>query len=258
MMRFSKLAALALFLSAPAFAADTPGAVANSITMADIKGATYVMGLDPGNGSAFGYPKRTVAIPAFKIGTHEITFDQYDAFARATKRPLPDDEGWGRGNRPVINVDWADIQAFIGWLNTSGRRFRLPSESEWEYAASAGATTAFAYGSELRPELGNTNVNAAPDTYMFTAPVGQFPPNAFGLYDMAGNVWEWASDCRGPNYENTPLDGTPNQGPPCDARASRGGGWNSGARTGMRPQLRGSASETFRSMALGFRLAESN
>lgn len=256
-MRSKFFLAAALLVSPPAFAADTPQSVAQSIVMVDIKPGTFDMGLEPGNGSAFGYPKRKVTVPGFKMGAYEVTFDQYDSFARATKRALPDDEGWGRGDRPVINVNWDDIQSFIAWLNRSGRKFRLPSEAEWEYAASTGAPTAHWYGDQVKPEMANTNVNKDPDIYPFTAPVGKFPPNSFGLYDTEGNVWEWAQDCRGANYNNAPNDGSADLSQPCDARASRGGGWNSGASVGVRPQVRGAMGESFRSMAVGFRLAES-
>lgn len=193
----------------------------------------------------------------FRMARYDVTFDQYDAYARATHRPLPPDEGWGRGPRPVINVEWSDIQAFIAWLNQgTGRRFRLPSEAEWEYAARAGTRTAYWWGDEPDSNQANTATNGGRDVWHFSSPVGSFPANPFGLYDMHGDVWQFVADCRHLTYVQAPIDGSAWLDGDCDSRVVRGGYYGS-LKLGMRSNSRGAAGERFHSMGLGFRLAES-
>jgi|GEM_PF-943708 len=161
-------------------------------------------------------PQHKVNIQAFYMSATEVTFAQYAAFANATGREMPDDEGWGQGERPVMNVSWRDATAYTQWLSQqTGKAYRLPSEAEWEYAARAGTTTAFSTGECLDGNQANIN-----DRYSFgdckkndiylqqTAPVASYPPNAFGLYDMHGNVREWTADCWHSNYNNAPTDGS--------------------------------------------------
>jgi formylglycine-generating enzyme required for sulfatase activity len=230
--------------------------VAGTISMVTIPGGEFVMGTESSAGFQNGYPPRVVRISAFRLGATEVTFDQYDAFARATGRGLPADEQWGRGSRPVIHVGWSDIHAFIEWLNAgSGRRFRLPSEAEWEYAARAGSDRLYPWGDRIDHALVNNSVDEGTDRWAYTAPVGQFPPNAFGLHDMLGNVWEFVQDCRYATYDGAPEDGSARLDGPCDSRIVRGGSWGSTSR-GVQPAARGAASEYFESMDLGFRLAE--
>ncbi|MBX9636898.1 SUMF1/EgtB/PvdO family nonheme iron enzyme [Nitrosomonas sp.] len=176
-------------------------------------------------------PQHEVAIAyAFEISKYEVTFDEYDAFAKATNRKLPDDYGWGRGKRPVINVSFDDAQAYLQWLSDkTGKQYRLPSEAEWEYAARAGTQTVYWWGNDI----GENNANCSGcgsqwDSKKQTAPVGSFKPNAFGLYDTAGNVWEWTQDCGHENYQNAPNNGsawTDANGGVCNRRVVRGGSW---------------------------------
>ena len=144
----------------------------------------------------------TFAQPFF-LGETEVTFAQYDAFARATGHALPNDSGFGRDDRPVINVGWSDARAYARWLGAmTGRTCRLPSEAEWEYACRAGTTKAYAVpkdtgGSDDIKAKGLANCADCGSEWdgRETAPVGRFPANAWGLHDMHGNVWEWVEDC---------------------------------------------------------------
>jgi formylglycine-generating enzyme required for sulfatase activity len=235
-------------------AGDGPKAVAASVALADIPAGSFLMGSSD-VGFQGGRPQHRVTLGRFRMGKYDITFDQYDAFARSTGRPLPPDEGWGRGDRPVINLDWQQIQSFVAWLNKgTGRHFRLPTEAEWEYAARAGTSTIYWWGDEPNSDLANTAVNRGRDTWEFTSPVGSFPGNPFGLYDMLGNVWQVVQDCRHLTYAGAPANGEAWVGGECDSRIARGGCFGS-MRIGIRTYTRAAVGEHFRSMDLGFRLA---
>ena len=132
-------------------------------------------------------------------------------------------QGWGRGGRPVINVDWEDAKAFVAWLSVqTGQRYRLLSEAEWEYACRAGTTTRYWWGDEITPENANYGQNVGK-----TSEVGKYPANPFGLYDMHGNVWEWVEDCWNDSYEGAPDDGSAWTSGDCRRRVLRGGSWDS-------------------------------
>jgi formylglycine-generating enzyme required for sulfatase activity len=154
----------------------------------------------------------------FAIGRYEVTFAEYDRFAEATGREKPKDEGWGRGQRPVINVSWHDAVAYTDWLSAqTGHHYRLPTEAEWEYAARAETATAYHWGDN--PDQGCQYANGAGleikniyqswtvmqcnDNYLYTAPVGNYKTNYFGLYDMVGNVLEWTCSAFGKVYDLT-------------------------------------------------------
>ncbi|WP_286239640.1 SUMF1/EgtB/PvdO family nonheme iron enzyme [Neptuniibacter halophilus] len=167
----------------------------------------------------------TIAKP-FALSRFEVTFAEYDRFAEATNRPLPDDEGWGRGNRPVVNVSWRDAVAYASWLkNETGHPYRLPSEAEWEYAARAGNLTTYWWGNELKPGMANCAGCGSEWDGKQTAPVGSFPANTWGLHDMTGNVEEWVADCYEDNYNLAPLDGSAYRKRACAHRVMRGGSW---------------------------------
>ena len=132
-------------------------------------------------------PQQVVKIDALiAIGKYEVTFDEWRACVRdGGCAHVPDDRGWGRGRRPVIYVSWDDAQQYIRWLSgKTGREYRLPSETEWEYAARAGTETRYAFGDHVTPQQVNYYTRG-------TLPVGSFAANAFGLHDMHGNVHEW-------------------------------------------------------------------
>ncbi|MEE4330348.1 MAG: formylglycine-generating enzyme family protein, partial [Wenzhouxiangella sp.] len=178
-------------------------------------------------------PLREVSVPSFAIGQTEVTFDQWDAcFDDGGCSRYPSDGPWGRGDRPVIDVSWNDAQEYVAWLsNRTGEDYRLPSESEWEYAARAGTTGRFNTGDCINSDQANF-IGSLPGTgcpegvyRLETEPVGSFAPNFFGLYDTHGNVWEWVQDCSNPNYIGAPTDGSAWMTGDCNLAVRRGGSW---------------------------------
>jgi hypothetical protein len=166
-----------------------------------------------------------VVVKSFTISSHEITFDEYDYFAEATGREKPSDNGWGRGNRPVTNVDWEDANAYVDWLSqVTGDHYRLPTEAEWEYAARAGTSTNYWWGNNIGINRANCRGCGSKWDGKKTAPVGSFQPNAFGLYDTVGNIWEWTCSKYEKKYngaEQQCLDENSSE-----ERAFRGGAWH--------------------------------
>ena len=212
-------------------------------------------------------PLRTVAIlEPFAIGTHEVTFNEYAACVDdGGCGPLPDDGGYGRGERPVINVTWDEANAYAAWLRKkTGFAYRLPSESEWEYAARAGESAAI-YGGDLSAICEAAN-GAARESGVAWAnkacsdiggegalPVGQLTPNAFGLYDMLGNAAEMTQDCLSLDYRRSPTDGSAAETGLCSARVVRGGSWFSGP-VDLRLSARGKQNTNVRNTYTGFRI----
>lgn len=152
-------------------------------------------------------PQRQVAVTKpFALGVYEVTFREWDACVAGggCDGRRPNDHGWGRGDRPVVDVSFHDVQGYLRWLSAkTGRRYRLPTEAEWEYAARAGTTTPYPWGRWASHAYANYGEDAGTgrgkaedaDQWHQTAPVGSFPANRFGLHDMAGNVYEWVEDC---------------------------------------------------------------
>ena len=206
------------------------------VVMVSIPGGTFPKRFLSGGG------RPTPAAAAFKMGKYEVTFTQWDACVAdgGCGRYTPDDKGWGRGNRPVMNVSWGNAQAFILWLNDkTGGNYRLPSEAEWEYAARAGSTTKYSWGNSIGSNRANCNDNCG-DRWSNTSPVGSFSANAWGLHDMHGNVWEWVQDC----YSHL-----------CTHRVIRGGSWFN-TRWSLRSAYREGRARSGRGNGLGFRLAQ--
>lgn len=187
----------------------------------------FRMGDQSGLGDDNEKPVHIVSIDKpFALSRFEVTFAQYDQFAKATKRPLPNDNGWGRGNRPVINVSWRDATAYVEWLaDQTDQPYRLPSEAEWEYAARAGNLTTFWWGDQMKPNMAVCADCGSQWDSKQTAPVGSFPANSWGLHDMTGNVDEWVADCYEENYNIAPIDGSAYTKRACGDRVMRGGSW---------------------------------
>ena len=182
-------------------------------------------------------PVRTVTISRrIAMSRHEVTFADYDRFADAVSgRSRPSDQTWGRSTRPVINVGRADAKAYAAWLSTqTGKTYRLPTEAEWEYAARAGTSMAYSWGDEIGTNRANCSGCKGSTSVSRTDAVGSFAANAFGLFDMHGNVWEWVEDCYVNTYTGAPSDGSArNSGCPATAAArtlARGGSWSNGPR----------------------------
>jgi formylglycine-generating enzyme required for sulfatase activity len=172
-----------------------------------------------------GPQHRVTFAKSFAVAKFEATFDEWNfCFEQGGCKWLPPDEGWGQGKRPVINVSWTDAQEYVAWLSReTGKTYRLLSEAEWEYAARAGQSARFSFG-EDESKLGNYAWYAE-NSDKKTHRVGQKLPNAYGLYDMHGNVWEWVEDCYG-SYGTMPTDGAALSRVNCDSRVSRGGSWS--------------------------------
>ena len=204
-------------------------------------------------------PQHEVTIRySFEIGKYAVTFDEYDVFAKVTQRKLPDDHGWERSKRPVINVSWSDAQAYVKWLSEqTGKQYRLPTEAEWEYAARAGTQTRYWWGDEIGKNNANCTGCGSEWDNQQTAPVGSFKANALGLHDTAGNVWEWTQDCWHKNYSGAPADGSAwleKGGGDCNRRMVRGGSWGSGPRS-LRSAFRFGNNTDDVDYFLGFRIA---
>ena len=170
-------------------------------------------------------PLHNVAVSSFALGKYEVSFEEYESFSRATGRDRPDDQGWGRGDRPVMNVSWNDAAAYVAWLSDeTGEEYRLPSESEWEYAARAGTTTRYNWGQDIGRNRANCAGCGSRWDADQTAPAGSFAANAWGLHDMHGNVLEWVEDCWHENYARAPTDGSAwTRASDCGRRVVRGG-----------------------------------
>jgi formylglycine-generating enzyme required for sulfatase activity len=206
-------------------------------------------------------PQHAVHISrAFLVGRYEVTFAEWEACYRAGGCSfLPSDHGWGRDRRPVVGLAWNDTQQYVSWLSRkTGMAYRLLTEAEWEYAARGlaaanGSENAFAWGADFVKDRANCLVCVDPPIGQ-TVAVGSFTPNAFGLYDMIGNVWEWVQDCYVDDYTRAPGDGSAATGVANCSRVLRGGAFNTGVkfiRTAYRNrQLPSQASRNF-----GFRVA---
>ena len=202
--------------------------------LVEIPAGTFLMGSQIRKNEQPVHP--VIIARPFYLAETEVTFDQYDAFGKATARNLPDDQGWGRGTQPVINVGWHDARAYANWLGAmTNRSCKLPSEAEWEYAARAGTTTEYALptssnGSDdiTNQVLANCSDCGSEWSDKQTAPVGRFPANAWKLHDMHGNVWEWVEDCYHETYVGAPKNGVPwlnTTAGACQSRVVRGGSW---------------------------------
>ena len=233
-------------------------------TMVVIPAGSFMMGSPPSEPERLDSegPQQRIRIrEAFALSQHEVTFREWDAcVADGGCSHRPDDRGWGRGNRPVINVSWDDIQEYIAWINdrTDGG-YSLPSEAQWEYAARAGTTTPFWTGQRISTDQANFDGNytyngSREGSYRRqTVPVGSFEANPWGLYDVHGNVWEWTQDCWADTLRHHPESGAANLRGDCSGRVLRGGSWRY-VPIVLRSAFRGRFSSSDRDNDLGFRL----
>jgi formylglycine-generating enzyme required for sulfatase activity len=201
--------------------------------MVVIPSGSFLMG-SPDRGHLHSRPQHQVTIArAFALGRFPLTFEEYDHFCSETGREKPDDEAWGRGRRPAINVTFDDARDYSEWLaEVTEQLYRLPSEAEWEYACRAGTTTPFWTGVTISTDQANYDGR---QTYGrgvkgpfrgLPMPVNTFPPNPWDLHDMHGNVWEWCEDRWTIDYRGAPTDGSARVHPTDYRRVYRGGSWH--------------------------------
>jgi len=244
----------------------------------------FIMGSPPNEPGRFideGPTHQVTLSHPFAVSRYEISFAQYDQFVTSTQHARPSDKGWGdlfwgRKNMAVFNVSWHDAVAYTRWLSAqTGKNYRLLSESEWEYAARAGKTTAFSSGACITKDQANFHAGYAysdcPITELYRGKmlaVGQFLPNEWGLHDVHGNAFEWTLDCWHENYFGAPNDATAwleqtNQEDEliqeaaeadCNQRVLRGGSW-SGRPRDIRFAQRAKNTSGFSSIFIGFRVA---
>ena len=266
-------------LAAQGIFRDCPGCPA----MVEIPPGSFMMGspaTERGRNETEG-PRHRVAIASpFAVGVYEVTFAEWEACMAGGGCEDVADNGGERGTRPVIGVSWEDAQGYVRWLSRETRqRYRLLTEAEWEYVARAGAETArywgesesvqcrYANGSDvsyaqavresrlLRGDSTRFDAGVGcDDGFNGTAPVGSYEPNAFGLYDVLGNAWEWTEDCWNKTYAGAPTDGRAWRSGDCSRRVLRGGSWDSGPDV-LRSALRNRYSAGNRLNGNGFRLA---
>ena len=204
----------------------------------------------------------TIAKP-FAVGRFAVTFEEWDACVAdgGCNGYKPADRGWGRGRQPVIHVSWDDAKTYVAWLSAkTGKTYRLLSEAEREYVTRAGTTTPFWWGSSISTNQANYNGD---ETYgsgskgeyrQKTVPVHTFQPNAWGFYQVHGNVWDWVEDCYHASYAGAPSDGSAWVSGNCTARFLRGGSWWDGPGS-LRAAVRYGYPAGSQNYAFGFRLA---
>jgi len=204
-------------------------------------------------------PVHQVTISSFKLGKYEVTGEEYEVFVKATNRAVPGGLSRDRGKRPVSSVSWDDAVAYAKWLSEqTGQPFRLPTESEWEYAARNGGKEDRWAGTSNEKELGDFAWYGANSDEQ-AQEVGKKKANGLGLHDMSGNVWEWVEDCWHENYKGAPEDGTAwleAGGARCGERVIRGGSWGNGLPGTLRSSNRGGVITDDRDSFIGFRLAQ--
>ena len=205
---------------------------------------SFMMGADRSDRDSVDHegPAHRVTIRyAYAVARTEVTFDQYMTCLRERGCDHdPDDAGFGRGNRPVINVSWDHAKQFITWLSRrTGKTYRLLTEAEWEHAIRAGSTSRFYFGDRdldlcrhgniadraAKRTYSNWTITDCDDRFANTSPVGSYPANRWGLYDMIGNVSEWVEDCWNSSYRGAPIDGSAWLSGDCSRRVTRGGNY---------------------------------
>jgi formylglycine-generating enzyme required for sulfatase activity len=242
-------------------AAASSGVIAPQ--MVNIPAGTFTMGCVEGRDDVVEdscsddeKPAHQVTLNAFQIGKYEVTFAEWDACETAKVCPHADDEGWGRGKRPVINVSWDDAQTYIRWLNAqTGQRYRLPTEAEWEYAARGGRDSAYPWGNSISCNNADYWPNSTSCHGRGTSVVGSFAANAYGLHDTVGNVYEWCQDWYGEGYYASSPASNPEGAAGGTDRVLRGGSWYDTPRY-VRSATRDYNAPDNRYYLVGFRVAQ--
>lgn len=223
--------------------------------MIGLPGGDLLMGDHAAFGATEEVPVHAVHVKPFQIGKYEVTFDEWDACARSGPCSADIfDQRWGRGRRPVVNVRWDEAQTYVRWLSAqTGKHYRLPTEAEWEYAARAGTRTVYPWGDHMLPGMAVCYSECGEEADK-SAVVGSAAPNAFGLHDLHGNVWEWVEDCWNDTYKGAPADGSAWTAGDCERRVVRGGAWLS-LSFDVRSSIRTAHPSSIRYSNLGFRVA---
>jgi formylglycine-generating enzyme required for sulfatase activity len=233
--------------------------------MVVVPAGEFIMGSPPtevGRMPDEGPQHRVVIARPFAVSKYDVTFVDWDACVSVGGCPREGRAGdvdWGRDTRPVIYVSWEDARQYVAWLSRmTGKPYRLLSDAEFEYAARAGTQTAYPWGDDIGKNNANcdgcgSQWSGGSAVTWQTAPVGSFPANRFGLYDMVGNVWKWLEDCYHPDYNGAPADGSAWPGGDCSARMVRGGSWGSDPRV-VRSAFRDRVSIFDRNYTIGFRV----
>jgi formylglycine-generating enzyme required for sulfatase activity len=220
----------------------------------------FVMGSPDAEDGRFSdeSPQHKVAIASsFAVSKFDVTFDDWDACVSVGECPEIDDSTYGRETKPLINVTWKQAQNYVAWLSQmTGKPYRLLTEAEWEYVARAGSTSAYSWGDDIGVGRANCIGCGSKWDKVETSPVGSFPPNAFGLYDMAGNVWQWVQECNRRNYNHALADASEWTGGDCSEHIVRGGSWLAKPQF-LRSAFRGEYPTYEHNSDLGFRVARS-
>jgi formylglycine-generating enzyme required for sulfatase activity len=219
--------------------------------MVVIPAGEFTMGSSDGDSNEKPPHEVTIKAP-FAVCRFAVTFAEWDAAGLPRK---PGDKGWGRGRRPVVSVSWEDARAYANWLSQqTGKAYRLLNESEWEYCCRAGTTTEFAFGDTITHQQAQFSEGRIGSVKQ-TVEVGTFPSNAWGLYDVHGNVSEWCEDNWHPDYQGAPQDGSVWADGSLSRRVLRGGSWGDMLSDYLRAASRSWRVPTDRDSSIGFRLA---
>jgi formylglycine-generating enzyme required for sulfatase activity len=216
----------------------------------------FSMGDDYNTGDADERPVHTVNLDGYYISRYEITFELYDKYCDETGEDRPDDNSWGRENRPVIFVTWDDAEGFCQWLSRrTGETIQLPTEAQWEKAAKGTTIRLYPWGNST-PDCNRANFSgcSGQTNTVGSSPAGQSP---YGIQDMAGNVWEWCRDWYKSDYYASPEASQDNTTGPTEGteRVIRGGSWGLGPKA-LRCANRNSQIPTYSSNSLGFRISK--
>jgi len=195
--------------------------------MQTIPAGEYMMGATSLSTRLDERPQHKVTLPEFAISQYEITYSEYEVFAKAMGKSSPSRSGVNPKTQPVVDVSWQDAQDYASWLSRkSGKKYALPTEAQWEYAARAGTTLNFWWGRDAGDGNAHCQGCGSPAPMRKAAPIGSFAANPWGLNDTTGNVAEWTLDCFNGNYQDAPTDGTAWQDGDCSKRIVRGGSFS--------------------------------